>query len=158
MPLRFRRGAFGGSGAAPVLIQVESRLFPGQSLTSCRWYFEGRPDRLVLEVPSGLLLESIELGGESLSGRTGVLRAERAEGGGEERWEILPELLGGLEQESGVPMVLEVRLRQELGVMTGFRGVGEQLRAREIRRVRLRGRGNRRRWYGCCGRRRDFGR
>jgi hypothetical protein len=139
VPLRFRRSAFGGTGAAPVLIQVESRLFPGQSLTSCRWYFEGRPDRLVLEVPSGLLLESIELGGESLSGRTGVLRAERAEVGGEERWEILPELLGGLELESGVPVVLEVRLRQELGVMTGFRGVGEQLRAREVRRVRLRG-------------------
>jgi len=139
VPLRSRRGAFAGSGIGPVLVQVESRLFPGQSLTSCRWYFEGRPERMVLEVPAGLLLESIELCGESLSGRTGVLQAERGEEGVEERWEILPEVLGGLDLAAGVPVVLEVRLRQELGVSTGLRGAGEQLRAREIRRVRLRG-------------------
>jgi hypothetical protein len=142
VPLRSRRGAFEGGGVGPVLVLVESRLFPGQSLTSCRWYFESRPERLVLEVPAGLLLESIELGGESLSGRTGVLQAQRDAEGGQDRWEILPEVLRGLEVAAGVPVVLEVRLRQELGMSVGLRGAGEQLRAREIRRVRLRGETN----------------
>ncbi|MEY3174184.1 MAG: hypothetical protein RLZZ436_2098 [Planctomycetota bacterium] len=139
VPLRYRRGALGGVGLGPVLTLAESRLFSGQCLTSCRWYFERRPERLELEVPEGLSLESIILGGESLSGRSGVLQAQRDSEDRLVKWEILPEVLAGLEYSEGRPIVLEVRVRQELRNSAGLRGIGEQLCPRSILRVRLRG-------------------
>lgn len=139
VPLRYRRGALEGVGSGPVLALAESRLFPGQALTSCRWYFERRPERLVLDVPEELSLESIVLCGQSLNGRSGVLQAQRDTDQRLVKWEILPEVLSGLEAPAGGLVVLELRVRQELRVPAGMRGIVERLRQREIQRVRLRG-------------------
>ncbi|MFM7056952.1 MAG: hypothetical protein ACKO2P_08515 [Planctomycetota bacterium] len=139
VPLRYRRGSLEGMGWGPVLTLAESRVFAGQALTTCRWYFENRPERLVLEVPDDLSLESIVLGGQSLNGRSGVLQARRDTVQRVVKWEILPEVLSGLEPATGGQVVLEVRVRQELRVAAGMRGLAERLRPRELQRVRVRG-------------------
>ncbi len=139
VPLRYRRGGLEGVGLGPALILAESRVFAGQALTSCRWYFEKRPERIVLEVPEDLSLESIVLSGQSLNGRSGVLQAQRDAVQRLVRWEILPEVLSGLEPVAGGLLELDVRVRQELRVASGVRGIADRLRQREIQRVRVRG-------------------
>jgi hypothetical protein len=133
LPLRYRRLASGGSGAAPMLLLTDSRVFRGQALTSCHWYFERRPERLVIEVPAGLALESMSLGATSLTSDPGLIQAREDRSRGIVEWEVFPRVLRERIADSESPLVLRVRMRQELGAARRW------LEEQELQRVRLRG-------------------
>ncbi|MEY3459967.1 MAG: hypothetical protein RL215_3124, partial [Planctomycetota bacterium] len=133
LPLRYRRVAAGSSGASPMLLLTDSRVFRGQVLTSCHWYFERRPERLVVEVPIGLALESMSLGAVSLTGEPGLIQAREDSARGIVEWEVFPRALRERVGDSDIPLVLRVRVRQ------GLAAVRRWLDEQELQRVRLRG-------------------
>ncbi|MEY2724518.1 MAG: hypothetical protein RLZZ458_385 [Planctomycetota bacterium] len=133
LPLRYRRSATGGLGAAPMFVMTESRVFSGQTLTSSSWYFERVPTRLVLTVPGGLSLEALVLGERLLTGESGLLQARELPSGGGVEWEVLPRALREAGALGGGPVVLKARVRQSRGL--GQRWLGVQL----LERVRLQG-------------------